>query len=187
MTWQLQRLAFTTLSLLLNRTVSQASSSFPHHIRTPFYRQQITIIITTATSKPFPSLAYETSAMPANTMNDPIVVQLQPPGHLFLFKLRVQLYLRVLWRRRISILIWLFEHTLLFLAATAFSWACGFDDNIAMMVPYWAMQARFCIRVALGRYNRQDLARSLTENCFWTALYLAVLHLAVSVYFEYRL
>jgi hypothetical protein len=100
----------------------------------------------------------------------------QPPhGFPLPFALLRHQYVRNLWAQRTTILIWLLEHAIIFLAAKGMYWACGPDGDI----DDWSMLLGSITRAYLKHPEEPQLARGLSYtfmtdlgHSFWCMLAL---------------
>lgn len=95
--------------------------------------------------------------------------------------------LRGLWRRRGSILLWLLEHTLLFLIVTRASWACGSDDEIQTTFMAFGTLACSHFRQPRGwcsNSTRWEVGYKFLKGCFWPAIYILTLKYTLAMYLD---
>ena len=120
-------------------------------------------------------------------MDNAALVHPQIPGFLHRFELRRQRGLRNLWRRRASILIWLLEHTLVFLIITRVSWACETADDIeTSLMVLGTVASSFFRQSRRWRSNStgQEVAYKLLKGCIWPAIYIFTLQFGLAMYLD---
>jgi hypothetical protein len=120
-------------------------------------------------------------------MNNAALVHPQIPD----FRRRLQIHrqqgLRNLWRRRASILIWLLEHTLVFLIITRISWACESDAEIeTTLMVLGTVASSFFRQSRRWRSNStgQEVAYKLLKGCVWPAIYIFTLQFGLAMYLD---
>ena len=92
-----------------------------------------------------------------------------------------------MWRRKASILIWLLEHTLVFLIITRVSWACDFDSEIDTTLMVSGVAACSYFRQPRGWCSNStgwEVAYKLVKGCGWPALHILTLRFGLAIYLD---
>ena len=98
---------------------------------------------------------------------------------------RTQQAFRTMWSRRASVLIRLFEYTLIFLVVKRVSWACDSDEDIDTTLMVLGIVASSYSRQPRGwRVNGRVAACNLLKGCVWPSIYMLTLWIGLTIYLD---